>query len=107
VVCLNSDSSVRALKGPGRPLVNAEDRARILTALECVDAVVVFGEPTPAAVLERLRPDVWVKGGDYARDGLAEAPVIRRHGGEVVLLPYLSRHSTTALVAVARAQVAS
>jgi D-beta-D-heptose 7-phosphate kinase/D-beta-D-heptose 1-phosphate adenosyltransferase len=107
VVCLNSDSSVRALKGPGRPLVNAGDRARILTALECVDAVVVFGEPTPVAALERLRPDVWVKGGDYACDELTEAPVVRRHGGEVVLLPYLSRHSTTALVAAARGQVAS
>jgi D-beta-D-heptose 7-phosphate kinase / D-beta-D-heptose 1-phosphate adenosyltransferase len=107
VVCLNSDSSVRALKGPGRPLVGAEDRARILTALECVDAVVVFGEPTPVAVLERLRPDVWVKGGDYACDELTEAPEVRRHGGEVVLLPYLSRHSTTALVAAARGQVPS
>jgi rfaE bifunctional protein nucleotidyltransferase chain/domain len=107
VVCLNSDSSVRALKGPGRPLVGAEDRAGILTALECVDAVVVFGEPTPVAVLERLRPDVWVKGGDYACDELTEAPAVRRHGGEVVLLPYLSRHSTTALVAAARGQVAS
>jgi rfaE bifunctional protein nucleotidyltransferase chain/domain len=107
VVCLNSDSSVRTLKGPGRPLVSAEDRARILTALECVDAVVVFGEPSPAAVLERLRPDIWVKGGDYALDDLTEAPVVRRHGGEVVLLPYLSRHSTTALVAAARGKVAS
>jgi D-beta-D-heptose 7-phosphate kinase / D-beta-D-heptose 1-phosphate adenosyltransferase len=107
VVCLNSDSSVRALKGPGRPLVRAEDRARILTALECVDAVVVFGEPTPAAVLDRLRPDVWVKGGDYASDELTEAPVVRRHGGEVVLLPYLSRHSTTALLAAAQGKVAS
>jgi rfaE bifunctional protein nucleotidyltransferase chain/domain len=107
VVCLNSDSSVRALKGPGRPLVPAEDRARILTALECVDAVLVFGEPTPVAVLDRLRPDVWVKGGDYASNELTEAAVVRRHGGEVVLLPYLSRHSTTALVAAARGKVAS
>ena len=107
VVCLNSDASVRALKGPARPLVPAEDRARILAALECVDAVVVFGEPSPAAVLERLRPDVWVKGGDYAPDDLTEAPVVRRHGGEVVLLPYLIRHSTTDLVAAARRKVAS
>jgi rfaE bifunctional protein nucleotidyltransferase chain/domain len=107
VVCLNSDSSVRALKGPGRPLMRAEDRARILTALEYVDAVVVFGEPTPVAVLDRLRPDVWVKGGDYASDELTEAGVVRRHGGEVVLLPYLSRHSTTALVDAARGKVAS
>lgn len=106
VVCLNSDSSVRALKGPGRPLVGAEDRARVLTALESVDAVVVFDEPTPAAVLERLRPDVWVKGGDYASGELTEAPVVRRRGGVVVLLPYLARHSTTALMAAARAKVA-
>ena len=106
VVCLNSDSSVRALKGPGRPLVPAEDRARVLTALECVDAVLVFGEPTPAALLGRLRPDVWVKGGDYAPDDVTEAPVVRRHGGEVVLLPYLARHSTTALVTAARGKVA-
>ena len=56
---------------------------------------------------ERLRPDVWVKGGDYASDELTEVPVIRRHGGEVVLLPYLARHSTTALVAAARGRVAS
>lgn len=107
VVCLNSDDSVRALKGPRRPLVPAEDRARILTALECVDAVVIFDEPTPAAVLERLRPDVWVKGGDYSPDDLTEAPVVRRHGGEVVLLPYLIRRSTTALVAAAGGRVAS
>jgi rfaE bifunctional protein nucleotidyltransferase chain/domain len=106
VVCLNSDSSVRALKGPGRPLVSAGDRARILTALECVDAVVIFGEPTPVTVLEQLRPDVWVKGGDYASDDLTEAPVVRRYGGEVMLLPYLARHSTTALVAAARGAAA-
>jgi rfaE bifunctional protein nucleotidyltransferase chain/domain len=102
VVCLNSDSSVRTLKGPGRPLVGAADRARILTALSCVDAVVVFEETTPSAVLERLRPDVWVKGGDYAGEDLAEAAVVRRCGGEVVLLPYAPCHSTSRLVAAAR-----
>jgi rfaE bifunctional protein nucleotidyltransferase chain/domain len=102
VVCLNSDASVRALKGPGRPLVGARDRARVLAALECVDAVIIFDEPTPAAVLERLRPDVWVKGGDYGRGELAEASVVRRHGGEVVLLPYTGQHSTSQIVAAAR-----
>jgi rfaE bifunctional protein nucleotidyltransferase chain/domain len=102
VVCLNSDASVRALKGPGRPLVGAHDRARVLAALECVDAVIIFDEPTPAAVLERLRPDVWVKGGDYGRGELAEASVVRRHGGEVVLLPYTGQHSTSQIVAAAR-----
>ncbi|HLI40743.1 MAG TPA: PfkB family carbohydrate kinase [Streptosporangiaceae bacterium] len=102
VVCLNSDASVRELKGPGRPLVQAPDRARVLAALECVDAVIVFDEPTPAAVLERLRPDVWVKGGDYACGDLPEAPVVRRHGGQVLLLPYTGRHSTSQIVAAAR-----
>ena len=102
VVCLNSDASVCSLKGPGRPLVGAPDRARVLAALECVDAVLIFDEPTPAAVLERLRPDVWVKGGDYTSGELPEASVVRRYGGEVILLPYTDRHSTSQLVAAAR-----
>jgi D-beta-D-heptose 7-phosphate kinase/D-beta-D-heptose 1-phosphate adenosyltransferase len=102
VVCLNSDASVRALKGPDRPLVPASDRARVLTALECVDAVAVFDELTPVELLERLRPDVWVKGADYSSVELVEADVVRRHGGEVMLLPYLDGRSTSRLVARAR-----
>lgn len=101
VVCLNSDSSVRALKGPGRPLVAEQDRARVLAALESVDAVVIFDQPTPTVLLERLRPDVWVKGSDYTGAELAEAEVVRQYGGEVALLPYISRHSTSRLVAAA------
>jgi D-beta-D-heptose 7-phosphate kinase/D-beta-D-heptose 1-phosphate adenosyltransferase len=100
-VCLNSYALVRALKGPGRPLVGAPDGARVLAALECVDAVLAFDEPMPAAVLDRLRPDVWVKGGDYARGELAEASAVRRYGGEVVLFPYTG-HSTNRIVAAAR-----
>jgi rfaE bifunctional protein nucleotidyltransferase chain/domain len=103
IVCLNSDSSVRALKGPGRPLVGAADRARVLTALECVDAVLVFDEPTPSAVLGRLRPDLWVKGSDYTQAGLAEVAVVRGYGGEVMLLPYTGRHSTSQIMAAAAA----
>ena len=98
VVCINSDDSVRRLKGPTRPLVAAEDRARVLEALEFVDAVVVFGEDTPTTVLERIRPDVWAKGGDYAGADLPEAAVLRTWGGQAVVLPYLDGHSTTALV---------
>jgi rfaE bifunctional protein nucleotidyltransferase chain/domain len=98
VVCLNSDASVRRLKGPGRPLVRAEDRARVLEALECVDAVVVFDEDTPERVLERLRPDVWAKGGDYAGAELPEARVLRRWGGQAIALPYVEGRSTTDLV---------
>jgi D-beta-D-heptose 7-phosphate kinase/D-beta-D-heptose 1-phosphate adenosyltransferase len=98
VVCINSDDSVRRLKGPPRPLVTATDRARVLEALEFVDAVVVFDEDTPAEVLDRIRPDVWAKGGDYAGADLPEAAVLRRWGGQAVVLPYLDGHSTTALV---------
>jgi D-beta-D-heptose 7-phosphate kinase / D-beta-D-heptose 1-phosphate adenosyltransferase len=103
VVCINSDASVRRLKGPSRPLVTAADRARVLEALEFVDAVVVFDEDTPAQVLDRLRPDVWAKGGDYAGADLPEAAVLRRWGGQAVVLPYLDGHSTTALVDRTRA----
>ena len=98
VVCLNSDISVRRLKGPGRPVMSAADRARVLEALECVDGVVVFDEDTPAEVLERIRPDVWVKGGDYAGSDLPEAQVLSRWGGQAVVLPYVPGRSTTTLV---------
>jgi rfaE bifunctional protein nucleotidyltransferase chain/domain/rfaE bifunctional protein kinase chain/domain len=103
VVCLNSDASVRALKGSGRPVAGERDRARVLAALDSVDAVLIFEERTPAKLLERLRPDVWVKGGDYAPADLVEAGTVRRHGGEVVLVPYLGGRSTSRLVERVRA----
>lgn len=102
IVCLNSDESVRRLKGDDRPLVSERDRARVVQAVEGVDAVVVFGEDTPVPLLERLRPDVWVKGGDYAGARLPEAPVVRRLGGQLVVLPYLDGRSTSSIVAAAR-----
>ncbi|MEJ3744757.1 PfkB family carbohydrate kinase [Actinomycetes bacterium KLBMP 9797] len=104
VVCLNSDTSVRGIKGPDRPLVNQADRSRVLAALGCVDAVVIFDEPTPAAVLSWLRPDVWVKGGDYASAAaeLPEADLVSRWGGQTVLVPYLDGRSTTSMIATAR-----
>jgi rfaE bifunctional protein nucleotidyltransferase chain/domain len=102
VVLLNSDSSVRALKGPTRPVMPAQDRARVLSALECVDDVIIFDELSPEAALERLRPDVWVKGGDYTEADLPEADVVRRHGGEVVLLPTVAGYSSSNLIAAAR-----
>ncbi|MDG5808297.1 D-glycero-beta-D-manno-heptose 1-phosphate adenylyltransferase [Streptomyces ossamyceticus] len=97
IVCLNSDASLARRKGPGRPLTPEADRARVLTALGSVDAVVVFEEDTPEAVLRRLRPDVWVKGGDYAVQDLPEAHVLRGWGGQAVVLPYLDGRSTTLL----------
>ncbi|MDN4175464.1 D-glycero-beta-D-manno-heptose 1-phosphate adenylyltransferase [Nocardioides sp. SOB77] len=101
VVCLNSDASVRRLKGASRPLVPQDDRARVLAALEPVDAVVVFDEDTPTEALRRVRPDVWAKGGDYAGVELPEAALLREWGGQSVVLPYLQGRSTTSLVATA------
>ena len=107
VVCVNSDRSVARLKGPDRPLLPQEDRVRLLSALRCVDAVVVFDETTPEAVLSRLRPDLWVKGGDYA-DGTAtepelpEAELLRTWGGQAVVVPFLDGRSTSDLIAAAR-----
>ena len=101
VVCVNSDASVRRLKGRGRPLVTQQDRVRVLAALECVDEVVVFDEDTPEQALRRLRPDVWVKGGDYAGAELPEAALLRSWGGQSVVVPYLEGRSTTGIVATA------
>ena len=98
IVCLNADASVRRLKGPGRPLVPEEDRAAVLSALHCVDAVVSFDEDTPEAVLTRLRPDVFAKGGDYAVADLPEAALMKSWGGQAVLLPYLKGRSTSQIV---------
>jgi rfaE bifunctional protein nucleotidyltransferase chain/domain len=98
IVCLNSDSSVTRLKGAGRPVQTAADRARVLSALDCVDAVAVFDEDTPEALLERLRPDVFAKGADYTLASLPEAAVLARWGGQAVVLPYLEGRSTTRLI---------
>jgi rfaE bifunctional protein nucleotidyltransferase chain/domain/rfaE bifunctional protein kinase chain/domain len=102
VVCLNSDRSVRRLKGPARPIVPEDDRAAVLSALACVDGVVVFDEDTPAATLHALRPDVWVKGGDYAVTDLPEAEVLAAWGGRAVVLPFVEGRSTTRLIEEAK-----
>ena len=99
IVCLNSDESVRRLKGRGRPVVSEADRAEVLRSLGSVDAVTIFGEDTPAAALERLRPHLFVKGGDYGARDLPEAEVLARWGGEAVLVPYLEGRSTSQLLA--------
>jgi D-beta-D-heptose 7-phosphate kinase / D-beta-D-heptose 1-phosphate adenosyltransferase len=98
IVCLNSDASVRRLKGEGRPLVGQDDRVAVLRALRCVDAVLVFEEETPAAALERLRPSVWAKGGDYAGRELPESAVLARWGGQAVVVPFLDGRSSTRLI---------
>jgi rfaE bifunctional protein nucleotidyltransferase chain/domain len=98
IVLLNSDESVRRLKGPDRPLVEEADRAAVIGALECVDAVAIFDEGTPEAALRRLRPDIFAKGGDYAGIELPERAVLSEWNAEVVVLPYLEGRSTSRLV---------
>lgn len=98
VVLLNSDRSVRRLKGPGRPVNCERDRRRVLEALACVDVVALFDEGTPTRVLRELRPQVWAKGGDYASVSLPEAEVVPEWGGRAVVLPYLGGRSTTTML---------
>lgn len=101
IVCLNSDQSVRRLKGAGRPINVEADRIEVLSSLSSVDVVTVFDEDTPAGVLNELRPDVWVKGGDYPDpDSLPEARLLRVWGGRAVLVPEHLGHSTSRLATV-------
>lgn len=95
VVGLNSDDSVRRLKGAGRPLVAETDRAAALAGLESVDAVIVFDEETPLELIEELLPDVLVKGGDYDLDGIVGREVVEQAGGDVRVLPLGEGYSTT------------
>jgi D-beta-D-heptose 7-phosphate kinase/D-beta-D-heptose 1-phosphate adenosyltransferase len=97
IVGLNSDASVRANKGPDRPLVPQDQRALIVAALECVDAVVVFDEPEPAALIEEVGPDVLVKGADWAHY-VSGREAVERRGGRVVLAPLVEGLSTSALL---------
>ncbi|PPF42699.1 D-glycero-beta-D-manno-heptose 1-phosphate adenylyltransferase [Pseudoclavibacter sp. AY1F1] len=99
IVCLNSDDSVRRLKGEQRPIIGEADRVELLSALRMVDAVVVFEEDSPETLLARLRPDVWVKGGDYSVDALPETKLLAEWGGRTVTVPFHLGHSTTSLAA--------
>jgi D-beta-D-heptose 7-phosphate kinase/D-beta-D-heptose 1-phosphate adenosyltransferase len=98
IVGLNSDDSVRRLKGPARPINPLEDRADVLAALSCIDHIVAFEEDTPVRLIERIRPDVFVKGGDYRPDMLPEAPTVEALGGKVHILPYVEDRSTTGII---------
>ncbi|MET8084006.1 D-glycero-beta-D-manno-heptose 1-phosphate adenylyltransferase [Micromonospora sp. NPDC005237] len=98
IVAVNSDGSVRRLKGPDRPVNPVEDRGALLAALSCVDHVVVFEEDSPAALIEAVRPDVYVKGGDYPPELVPEAPLVRRLGGQVRTLGYVPDRSTSAII---------
>lgn len=98
VVGVNSDASVARLKGPHRPINSELDRAALLAALRCVDAVVIFTEDTPVETLTVLRPHVHVKGGDYRIEDLPEASVVQEYGGRIVLIDLVPGRSTTAMI---------
>jgi rfaE bifunctional protein nucleotidyltransferase chain/domain len=98
VVGVNSDDSVRRLKGPARPVRASPERCYVLAALEAVDAVVVFDEDTPLELIMTLRPDVLVKGGDYTEASIVGAREVRRWGGTVAVIPLTPGHSTTSTI---------
>ena len=98
IVAINSDRSVREIKGPGRPLTPEGERAEALLALECVDRVVIYDEPTPEAAIEALVPDVLVKGADWAEDEIVGRATVTGRGGRVVRVPLVAGRSTTAVV---------
>lgn len=102
-VGLNGDASTTRLKGAGRPLIPAAERARLLAALLPVTAVIIFEDDTADGLIRALQPDIYVKGGDYAAKPLPERPTVEAYGGRVALIDYLPDHSTSALIARIRA----
>ncbi len=98
IVGLNSDSSIRKIKGPRRPVVPQKARAAVLAALACVDYVMIFNEETPARAIGELRPDVLIKGADWKGKGVAGGDIVRRYGGKVEYIPYVPGFSTTRLI---------
>jgi D-sedoheptulose 7-phosphate isomerase len=98
IVGINSDESVRAIKGNSRPLVSENDRADVLRGLRMVDEVIVFNEPTPQHIIEKIKPDVLVKGGDWAIDQIIGADFVRKNGGKVLSIPLKEGYSTTSII---------
>jgi len=98
IVAINADRSVRANKGPDRPVTPEHERAEILGALECVDAVTIFDEETPLEIIRALQPDVLVKGADWAHDAIVGRETVEERGGKVVRIPVEQGHSTTSIL---------
>lgn len=98
ILCLNSDSSVKRLKGESRPLNTEDDRAEVVAGLESVDYVIIFSEDTPCELLAQIKPDIHVKGGDYDEDTLPEAVVIKANGGVMRFIPLVEGRSTTNII---------
>ena len=98
ILGLNSDASVRRLKGETRPVNSEVDRAEVVGALKSVDVVVIFGEDTAEELIAKVRPAVYAKGGDYTRETLPEARIVERYGGEVAFIPLVAGKSTTSII---------
>jgi D-beta-D-heptose 7-phosphate kinase/D-beta-D-heptose 1-phosphate adenosyltransferase len=98
IVAVNSDRSVHAIKGPSRPINDEQDRAEVLAALACVDAVVIFDEDDPHAVISAIQPDVLVKGADWAEDRIIGRDIVEAHGGKVVRIAFAPGYSTTGMI---------
>jgi D-beta-D-heptose 7-phosphate kinase/D-beta-D-heptose 1-phosphate adenosyltransferase len=98
VVGLNSDDSVKRLKGPSRPVNNEEDRSIVLSALRCIDYVTIFNEDTPYEIISIIKPDVLVKGGDYSFETIVGADIVTALGGDVVVIPLVEGKSTTSII---------
>lgn len=98
IVLLNSDKSVRSIKGPSRPINNENDRAEILSALRCVDYVVMFDEDSPRNLLDEIKPDVYTKGGDYTIETLPEADIMRKNNTRVEFISFVEGKSTTGII---------
>ena len=95
---LNADASIKRLKGPDRPVQNEQDRASIMSGLGCINYIVLFEEDTPIKLIEAIKPDVIVKGGDYRPDEVVGADVVKAHGGRVEIVPLLEGRSTTRII---------
>jgi rfaE bifunctional protein nucleotidyltransferase chain/domain len=98
IVALNSDRSVKQIKGPTRPVISEVDRAELIDALEMVDYVILFDETDPCRLLAALKPDILVKGGDYGRDTVVGAEIVEQNGGRVAVIPFLKGFSTTDII---------
>ncbi len=98
IVAVNSDRSVRAIKGAEKPIVPQDERAELLAALSCVDGVIVFDEETPLEVIQYLMPDILVKGGDWPEEEIVGADPVKKGGGEVMCIPFVSGYSTTRII---------
>lgn len=98
IVAVNTDRSVRAIKGPLRPVLSESDRTELIAAMEMVDYVILFDETEPTRLIELLKPDVLVKGGDYGRDKIVGSDIVEKYGGKIEVVPYLPGSSTSEII---------